>query len=234
MTRRSPPRRALVLFAALAGSGLARCTRPRPAFLATAGARPHDAPYLIQAGDELEIRFFHTPGHDAVIPVRPDGFISLPLAYELKAAGRTPEEVRLDLLERYSVELASPELAVIVRTFARWDVHVGGEVREPGVVQLAGGRNVLDAVVAAGGFLPSADPAAVLVVRRGDPAGYALLPADLEALLAGRDGGGNLALAPFDVVYVPSSPIAEVNVWVDQYLRKNIPLTFSYRLDDNR
>jgi hypothetical protein len=32
-------------------------------------------------------------------------------------------------------------------------------------------------------------------------------------------------------VYVPSSRIADVNKWVDQYIRQNIPISFSYRLD---
>jgi hypothetical protein len=29
---------------------------------------------------------------------------------------------------------------------------------------------------------------------------------------------------PYDTVYVPSSRVSDVNKWVDQYIRKNIPL----------
>ena len=190
------------------------------------------APYRIQPGDELEIRFFHTPDIDVLLPVRPDGYISLPLVHELKAAGRTADDLRLDLVERYRGELADPEVVVIVRKFSHYAVHVGGEVAKPGVLALDGARNVLEAVFAAGGFLPTADLSEVLVVRRGEPAGYELLHSDLDALLDGSDTSGNLVLRPFDVVFVPASPIAEVNKWVDQYLRKNIPVTFTYRLDD--
>src|SRR5690606_12864665 len=47
-------------------------------------------------------------------------------------------------------------------------VHIGGAVTSPGVVELPGGSRVVDAVRAAGGLLPDADPdrvnlAAVLV-----------------------------------------------------------------------
>lgn len=225
---------ALLTVAALAAtSGCAGSPNPRPGLLPESMPLPAvpEGRYRIQPGDELEIRFFHTPELDVVMPVRPDGFISVLLANELRAAGRTVEELRQELTERYREELADPELAVIVRTLGTYQVHVGGEVEEPGIVLLDGARNVLEAVIAAGGFLPSADPAEVFVVRRA-PEGYELLSADLAAVLSGRSGRGNLALTPYDVVYVPSSPIAEVNKWVDQYLRRSIPISFSYRLDD--
>lgn len=187
-------------------------------------------PYRIQAGDELEIRFFHTPEQNVTLPVRPDGFISLPLVYELAVAGRTVEEVRSELVERCSHELAEPEIAVIVRSFSGYLVHVGGEVDKPGVLQLSGPRTVLQAVFEAGGLLPSASPADVLVVRRGADGNFELVAADLAGVLSGTNASGNFTLRPYDVVYVPSSRIADVNKWVDQYLRQNIPISFSYRL----
>ena len=36
----------------------------------------------------------------------------------------------------------------------------------------------------------------------------------------------NIRLAPYDVVYVPKSAIANVNLFIDQYIRKNIPIPF--------
>ncbi|HEX6885089.1 MAG TPA: polysaccharide biosynthesis/export family protein [Planctomycetota bacterium] len=198
---------------------------PGPALVTSA------EPYRLQPGDELELRFFHTPELDLTLPVRPDGSISIPLVHEVRVAGRTVEEVRLELTERYAGELAEPELVVIVRAFARYPVHVGGEVARPGVLELSGPRTVLEAVLAAGGWLTTARLAEVVVVRRHESGGHELVTADLGAVLAGRDGRGNFALRPWDVVFVPSSPIADVNRWVDQYIRQNIPITFSYRLD---
>ena len=188
-------------------------------------------PYRIQAGDEIEIRFFHTPELDVSMPVRPDGFVSLPLVHELQVADRTVEELRQELFERYSTELADPELAVIVRTFHSYPVHVGGEVGKPGVLELQGNQGALEAVLAAGGFLASADLGEVRVARRLDEGGYKLIKADVRAFLEGRRADGNVALRPYDVVYVPRSEISEVNKWVDQYIRKNIPIDFTYRLD---
>ena len=50
-------------------------------------------------------------------------------------------------------------------------VHVSGAVRHPGVVRLGGSARVVDAVRAAGGFAPGADPASVNLaapLRDGD------------------------------------------------------------------
>lgn len=44
-------------------------------------------------------------------------------------------------------------------------VHVAGAVRHPGLVRLAFGSRVVDAIAAAGGFAPDADPAAVNLAR---------------------------------------------------------------------
>jgi len=224
--------RAFFLVALLAG--LAACSTPL-----RSGVIPHTpppaslpaGPYLIQAGDELEIRFFHTPEQNVTLPVRPDGMISLPLANEVQAAGRTAEELRLDLVQRYSRELAKPEIAVLVRSFTGYQVHVGGEVGRPGVLELTGARTVLQAVFEAQGFLPTASPRDAIVVRARPDQSYEIVPVDLEAVLAGTDARGNLMLRPYDVVYVPPSTIANVNKWVDQYLRKNIFINFTYRID---
>jgi protein involved in polysaccharide export with SLBB domain len=231
----SCPRSGRVLLVFLLALLLGACaiSHPRlgPLAAVNAPAPPPEEPYRIQPGDELEIRFFHTPEQNVILPVRPDGFISLPLVYELRAAGRTVEEVRRELVERCASELAEPEVAVIVRSFTGYMVHVGGEVANPGVLQLSGPRTVLEAVFEAGGLLPTASPSDVLVVRRSEPTGYELLAANLDDVLYGRDGSGNFALRPFDVVFVPSTPIADVNKWVDQYIRKNLPINFTYRLD---
>ena len=57
------------------------------------------------------------------------------------------------------VEVATaPEAAPLL-------VHVLGAVAAPGLVELAPGARVVDAVAAAGGFTPDADPAAVNLAR---------------------------------------------------------------------
>jgi protein involved in polysaccharide export with SLBB domain len=185
--------------------------------------------YVISTGDELEVRFFHTPELNVVLPVRPDGYISLPLAQEVVAAGKTPQELRDELITRYERELQRPEIAVIARTFAAHRVHVGGEVDRPGVLQLAGRMTVLDAVMATGGYLRTARLDEVLVIRATPQGSYAVVPVNLHRVLDGTDPTQNIALAPYDAVFVPRSVIAGLNDFVQMYIKNMIPVDFAVR-----
>ena len=67
----------------------------------------------------------------------------------------------------------------------------------------------------------------VLIIRRGAGNKPLAFPVNLQKALDGTDMSQDNALAPFDIVYVPRLTIANVNVWVDQYIRKNIPIPIS-------
>jgi protein involved in polysaccharide export with SLBB domain len=185
--------------------------------------------YRLQPGDELDVRFYYNPELNTSVLIRPDGRISLPLANEVQASGLTPAELSQRLRSAYEAELRRPELTVIVRSFNSQKVFVGGEVAAPGVIQALGPLTVLQSVTQAGGFRETARLNEVLVIRR-DPAAPTsnpiVIPVDISAVVDGSSTSEDIALMPFDVVYVPKSPIANVNKFVDQYLRQNIPFGF--------
>ncbi len=187
--------------------------------------------YVIVAGDELEIRFFHTPELDVTLPVRPDGYISLPYAREVRVAGRTPERVARELTKRLAKELKEPRIAVIVRSFSAHQIHVGGRVEEPGVFPLTGPMTVLDSLFAAGGFQKQALLSNVVVIRQRPDKKFQVIPIDIDAVLDGSDVTQNIRLLPYDAVYVPNSAVANVNDWVELYIRENLPFNVSIRPD---
>jgi protein involved in polysaccharide export with SLBB domain len=203
----------------------------RPATLEQANAistRAAGGEYRLQPGDELDIRFYYNPELNSSVLIRPDGRISLPLANEVQAAGLTPASLSQRLRSAYEQELRRPELTVIVRSFNSQKVFVGGEVQSPGVIQALGPLTVLQSVTQAGGFKETARLNEVLVIRR-DPAAPAdpiVIPIDVAAVVDGSGTNQDIALMPFDVIYVPKSPIANVNKFVDQYIRQNIPFGF--------
>lgn len=82
--------------------------------------------YLIQVGDELEVKFAYLPQFNERVNVRPDGKITLQLAGTVKARGLTPEALQQELIKRYARVLKRPELAVIMRTFSSRSVQVRG------------------------------------------------------------------------------------------------------------
>jgi polysaccharide export outer membrane protein len=187
--------------------------------------------YRIQPGDQLDIKFFYNPElNELLIPVRPDGRISLQLIGELRAAEMTPAELAAELQEKYSVELKRPEVVVIVRSFGGRVVFVDGEVNRAGLVNLLTPMTILQSIAQAGGLRETAWRSEIIVIRRGTDNKAIVHTVNLKKALDGTDVSQDLFLWPYDIVYVPKSPISNVNQWVDQYVRKNIPIPIGISL----
>jgi protein involved in polysaccharide export with SLBB domain len=195
----------------------------------TTQLRTKPAEYEVQAGDQLDIRFFYNQELNEVCVVRPDGKIALQLIGEIEVQGLSPQQVTALLTEKYTSQLAHPDVTVMVKSFTKQRVFVDGEVGRPGLIELNGPMTVMEAVASAGGLKDTAKATEIIVIRRARPdQPPVILKTNLKQLLAGEQKGEDHLLSPFDVVFVPRSPIANVNRWVDQYLRKNIPVTAGF------
>ena len=198
---------------------------PRPA--------PEEAVYRVGPGDELEIRFFHNPELDQLLPIRPDGRLALILVGEIQAAGLSVPELRETLVARYGEHLKLPEISVAVKTFGSQQVYVGGEVAKPTVLPLVPGMTVRQAITQSGGALGSARLGNVLVLRdQGSPKPQ-VYTVDLAYGIGREEIRADLALAPKDVVFVPKTYIAEVNQFVDEYIGRIVPRWLMYQLTYN-
>jgi protein involved in polysaccharide export with SLBB domain len=188
------------------------------------------APYRIDAGDSLQVRFYRNPELDQLVVVRPDGYVSLPFVDDVKVAGKTPQEVDVDLTQRYRGELAVPDVSVIVQGFGGQRIYVGGEVGGEGVHPLVGGLTLYQAIDQAGGFLDTAHRRQVIVIRKGPdgrPTGHSI---DLRQVEHGTEPEKDILLQPYDIVYVPKSKIANVNLFIQQYIRGLLPIDPAYAL----
>ncbi len=182
--------------------------------------------YLIQPGDQLDIKFFYNPELNDLVIVRPDGRISLQLASEVPAAGLTPAQLTAALEKSYAKELANPGITVIVRSFSSQRIYVDGEVNKPGMVALLGPLTVLQSIAEAGGLKDTAKTSQVLIIRKSKDNKPQAIEVNLDDIRNAADGSENLLLAPYDVVYVPKSAVANINQFMDQYIRRNIPIPF--------
>jgi polysaccharide export outer membrane protein len=191
--------------------------------------------YLIQPGDQLDIKFFYNPELNETVSVRPDGKISIQLVDEVQAAGLSPSQLDAELTKRYAEELRKPVITVIVRSFTGQRVYVGGEVNRQGLIDLTGGMTALQAVFNAGGFKETAKLEGALIIRKGPDNRPIPLPMDLKKALYGGTAGAGFQLQPYDIVYVPKTFIAEANKFVNQYIERlllfrGVSLGFSYEL----
>ncbi len=191
--------------------------------------------YSLGVGDTIAVNHLYDRDLSEEMKIRPDGLISLPLIGEVRAAGLTPAQLRTLLIDRYAEGPGTqdPEITVIVRDFrtpevtvnlkrsAAERVYVGGEVAQEMMIPIQGALRVLDAIIIAGGTLDTAKLKTVILVRYNGtqkPDAYSL---DLNKVIAGELP--DVMLKPYDIVYVPKTTIAKVNVYVDQYFHKMMP-----------
>lgn len=187
--------------------------------------------YRIAPGDVLDVAPLTAPELARTVTVQPDGRISLPLVSPIMVADRSPQQVEYALAQAYSSQLVRPEISVSVKQASPLKVFVGGEVDKPGVYDMPGDIDALQAVIMAGGFKTSARKSEVVVIRRGMNGQPMMRTADLNQSLYQPLGSQSVPLRRYDVIYVPRSTIANVGLFVQQYLRDAIPLSFSYSLN---
>ena len=181
--------------------------------------------YLIRPGDELQIDFYLNSEFNRDVIVRPDGDVSLDVAGTVPAAGLTPEQFADKLDQAYARELRSPGAAVHLKNSPAWRVYVQGQVAHAGAFTLQPGMTALQAVAEAGGVTDTAGADSAVLIRRdacGNPQGIAV------DLAAADNGGGkkvdDVALMPADVVVVPRSKIADLDLFVKQYIQGLLPI----------
>ncbi|MEW5801024.1 MAG: polysaccharide biosynthesis/export family protein [bacterium] len=179
--------------------------------------------YILQSGDELEIKFYYTPEFNTKTVIRPDGIISLQLIGDVKAGGMTPSKVQQIIRDEYAKVVREPAVTVIVTNFSQ-KVYVGGEVANPQMVNFESGKTALQAIFAAGGFKESAEMRSVLILRKIGQPDFRVIKVDLMKLFLSKKLVKNdLQLQPSDVVFVPKTLISKVDQFVDQYMNKIVP-----------
>lgn len=211
-------------------------------FMFSAHAQDADAPplgvvysdatpqYRFYPGDEVEITVFSAPELTRVVAVGPDGRVALPLIGAVRAADLTADELHDALVSAYAAHLRMPELTVTPRSFGSRQVFVGGEVARPGIYEMPANIDAFQAVALAGGFLPSARRGDVLVLSRASGRTQ-VSEVDLSPRAMRQGFPGAQPLQRYDVVFVPRSPISQVNLFMQQYVRDALPVQFSFYYD---
>jgi polysaccharide export outer membrane protein len=172
------------------------------------GGKPASQPtakdqYTIGPEDVLQISVWHEPEISSLVPVRPDGKISVPLIGDLAAAGLTPAKLQSTLAEKLSAFISNPEVAVTVQQIKSKNFNVLGEVQRPGSFPLVHSVSVLDAIGMAGGFRDFARVTKIYVLRQTPDGGSLHLPFNYKQVIKGVQSGQNVELKPEDTVVVP-------------------------------
>ena len=134
--------------------------------------------------------------------IRPDGKFSFPLTGEVQAAGRTADQVRIDIEGRLQKYIPEPVVTVTVEETAGNRIFVIGQVNKPGMFIMNPQLSVLQALSLAEGATPFAKLDNIIVIR-GTGASQTTMPFRYSQVTEGKSLGQNILLESGDVIVVP-------------------------------
>jgi polysaccharide export outer membrane protein len=165
-----------------------------------------DGDYRIGVDDRVQVSVWRNPELSVIVPVRPDGKISVPIIGDVPAGGRTASEVAEIIKKRLSEYVRDPSVVVIVTELHSHEflsrVRVTGAVRTPRSIPHRQGMTVLDAVLEAGGINDFASPNGTKLYRKvkGKTQVFEI---ELGDILTKGKIESNFMLRPGDVLTVP-------------------------------
>lgn len=176
----------------------ARARNPAP----TPPARDTAVRYEVQPGDLLHVAVWKEEDLDQNVLVRPDGGFSFPLAGDVRAAGKTVEELRLELTEKLVRFIPDLFVTVSVLEINGNKIYVIGQVNRPGEFVVNPRVDVMQALTLAGGTTTFASPNGIFVLRREQDR-QRTLPFKFDDVVNGKRLEQNIILQSGDVVVVP-------------------------------
>jgi polysaccharide biosynthesis/export protein len=182
------------------------------AYLLTFGVSAHAAApigggdtaggYEIGPEDILEISVWKEKDLQREVVVRPDGWLTFPLVGNVKAAGKTPQQLEADIKKSLRRFIPDPVVSVSVKSVHGLKIFVIGKVGKPGEYMVGRYVDVLQALTLAGGLTPFADEDDIKIVRKHNGK-ETVIPFDYSAVKRGRGLDQNIQLRSGDVVLVP-------------------------------
>lgn len=172
--------------------------------------------YVLGPGDEININVFDYQEFTGRQVILPDGTISLPLIGNVMAANRNVEELVEELTRLLEPWLVDPIVTIAITKLRPIRIHVGGEVRRPGPIQL---RNlnrsdlveasafefptVSVALLEAGGITQEADLRSIVIERLNPTGDRIQIRINLWDALISENAPADITLQDGDAIFVP-------------------------------
>ena len=161
--------------------------------------------YRITPGDVLELTFPFVPELNQTVTVQPDGYITLKDIPDLRAQGRTPAQVKADVLAAYAAFVREPVVTVALKEFDKPYFVASGEVAKPGRYELRSATTLTQALALAGGTTIGGNASRIVLLRRYAPDGIEVKEVNVSRMYARKDLSEDPLLRPGDSILVPKS-----------------------------
>ena len=161
--------------------------------------------YKIGPEDVLEISVWKEPDLQLKeVLVRPDGWITFPLVGNVRAQGRTAQEIHDEITQRLRKYIPEPVVTVSVKKIAGYKIFVIGRVNKPGEFVVGRYVDVLQALTLAGGLTPFADESNIRILRKNESNNKdEVLRFNYSDIKKGRRLDQNVTLQSGDTIVVP-------------------------------
>lgn len=180
--------------------------------------------YVLGSNDQILIRAPQAEEiNERPFRIDAEGFITLPVAGRVRAAGLTVQDLETEIANRLREFIREPQVSATVVQFRSEPVFFVGAFRTPGIYPLQGRRTLVEMMTAVGGIQPNASRR-IRVTRRSDygpiPLPNAVENAErkvstveisMESLTQNINPAEDLVLMAYDVVSVERAERVYVN-----------------------
>jgi polysaccharide export outer membrane protein len=198
----------------------------------------HSPDYVLGSGDVINVWALELDEFTQK-PIRIDasGFVNLPLAGRVEAAGLTVSQFENDLTEKLKKYKRNPQVTVTVTEFHSQPVSVFGAVNAPGVQHLEGNKTLIEVLSLAGGLKAEAGYSVKITRRREfgriplpnafeDSSGlYSVASVSLKDITDAKTPEENILVKPQDVISVPRAQLV--------YVMGEVPKAGAYTLGES-
>jgi len=158
--------------------------------------------YIIGPGDVLDISVWKDEALTRSCVVRPDGFISFPLIGDVRASGKTSQQLKLEMERRLIRYVPGLTLSLEIKQINSMTIYVIGKVNIPGRFVVNANIDVLQALSTAGGLNPFAKQNDIKIFRKGKDETI-IFPFQYDKVVDGKRLEQNIQLNRGDIVVVP-------------------------------
>lgn len=163
--------------------------------------------YRLFRGDTLSILAVGFPDGIGInsITVGLDGYVQLPYVGSVKMEGLTLDEAKAVLMDSLTQYLRIPDLSLVITNYGPRKVYVMGEVKKPGVQNMAiDNMNAYAALATAGGWARKGRSTRIQIMRVVDGTMY-YRTLNMKAYTVKHDLTQNVEIEDGDIIYVPRS-----------------------------
>jgi len=192
------------------------------------GAEFDNAQYILGVGDKIEVSVWRNEDLNKEVTIRPDGWLSLPLAGEIKAVDMLPEQLKNEVSLRLAKYIKDPQVSIIVSGFGSQRILILGEVKRPGIYRMSRPLTVLEALATAEGYKEFAHLRSVLVIRKAYSDSPKILSANLLNVISKGDLKEDIPLKAGDIVFVPKKFVGKIKDFLSFFNDNIKPLADTY------